>query len=148
MRALVCLLGLVFLLAGCGTERALDADLYRGDGLLQTVQRFFFPDTYWRHKKERLQEQIQKSRALFRVQTQAYRVLLKKRRGEVMQAMSQARASGAEPHTARREVIQTLRSAVDAQRERARQQGKALRHAMALLVQAEAASVRPGWWVL
>ena len=130
------LLGFLF---GCGLESPEEAELYREDSGWQTLQRLFFADLYWKKKIATLQENVAKSREAFESSTQAYHLLLQKRRERVMQAIAQAQKSGSDTDAARRGAIQSLRGTLDPLREEARQKGKTLRHAMALLVQAEQA---------
>ena len=132
--------GFTLFLSACGMEHTVNADLYADDSILQTLQRFFFPADYWEEKKRTLQDKVKQSKAAFQERTQAYHALLQKRRANVMQAIAQAEATGSDPRVARRKAIQALRANVDPLREEARQHGKALRRAMALLVRVEAAA--------
>ena len=134
---LVCLL---FLLSGCGPERAEDAALYAGDTAGQTLQLLFFPEAYWKEKRAVLQRDMQEKQAVFKERAQAYHVLLKQRRESMLQAMSQAKADGSDPRAMRRAVIRAFRDTIDPVRQEARQCGKALRRAMALLSRAEVAA--------
>ncbi len=133
------MVALLSLFSGCGSEPPGEAELYQEDGGWQTLQRLFFADIYWEKKIEILQKNVTKSREAFEKSAQAYHLLLQKRRENVMQAMDHAQVAGLDADVARRAAIQSLRGTLDPLREEARQQGKALRHAMALLIQAEQA---------
>ncbi|MEO5362567.1 MAG: hypothetical protein H7838_02945 [Magnetococcus sp. DMHC-8] len=139
------LVGGLLLLAGCGPEEVanrtdLETELQAGDGTVQTLQRFFFPATYWREKSERLQEQVKQQQAAFNDRARAYHALLQQRRDKVKQAITQAEAVGKAVDEARRTVIQEFRSTLDPVREETRQIGKELRRIMALQAQAEIAA--------
>ncbi len=135
----------MLLLTGCNPDSAvhqtnLEAELHAGDGVGQTLQRFFFPAAYWQEKSRLFQEQVNKQQEAFSERAKAYHLLLGKRREKVNQAISQAEAAGKAGDEARRLVIQEFRAQLDPVREETRQLGKALRHAMALLAQAEIAA--------
>ena len=134
----------VLLLAGCNLEGTVnvgvETELYVSDGLLQTLQRYFFPATYWQEKCAVLQERVQRAQKSFNERTQAYQVLLGKRREQINLAIVRAQAAGKSTDEAQRVVIQEFRALLDPVREEARDQGKELRHAMALLVRAKIAT--------
>ncbi|MEO5350144.1 MAG: hypothetical protein H7836_10920 [Magnetococcus sp. YQC-3] len=138
----IVVLGCLLLLAGCGPEgrAGLDAELYAGDDTVQTLKRYFFPATYWKEKSLLLQERVKQQQEAFNERTRAYHGLLEKRRERVNQVVSQAEAAGKSGDEARRAVIQEYRATLDPVREEARQLGKELRRAMALLAQAEIAA--------
>lgn len=135
----------VLLLGGCGSDgggnrAGLDAELYAGDDVVQTLKRYFFPSAYWKGKSVLFQERVKRHQEAFNERTQVYHALLEKRREKVNQVVSQAEAVGKGVEEARRQVIQEFRGTLDPVREEARQLGKELRRAMALLAQAEIAA--------
>ncbi|WP_130470922.1 hypothetical protein [Candidatus Magnetaquicoccus inordinatus] len=138
------ILFLVVLLSGCGnsatTNNTIEAELLAGDGFLQSLQRYFFPKSYWKSKSEQLVLRVKQHQEAFNEKARQYHQLLSKRREKVNQAIAQAEANGKSVEEARRAVIQEFRESLDPIREETRQLGKELRRVMTLLAQAEMAS--------
>ena len=124
-------------ISGCGPDaEEVSAALYADDGFLRTLQRTVFPETYWQGKVTDLEQEIQSDLVVFQERNHAYHNLLLQRRDTVLQSVAKAKAEGADPRVARRDVIQKYRPTLNPLREQTRQKGKRLRRKMELLLQA------------
>ncbi len=124
---------LLLLVAGCGADVSVDAELYAQDGFIQTLRRTFTPVSYWEGKVTALEAALKVDQVGFKKSNRIYRNKLRERRKAVLTAVNQAESNGQNPRAARRGAIERYRQELDPLRQRTREMGRQLRHRMRLL---------------
>ena len=142
IQSLLPLLLVLSLLAGCGADEAVDAELTAQDGLFLALKRTFAPESYWREKVAEMEVRLQESQEAFKKSNGAYREKLQERRRAVLEAVNRAETSGGNARAARREAIEKYRLILDPLRFETREMGREMRQRMRYLDLARAALKR------
>ncbi|MBF0341111.1 MAG: hypothetical protein HQL95_09155 [Magnetococcales bacterium] len=125
----------LLLLGGCG-ESGQDPVLTAmtaSDTLLERVERFIRPGSYWSRRVTELEKQAEEARKNFESHNQAYHAGLLARREAVHKAVEDARSRQRETREVRQEAIQQYRRDLAHSRDLARDAGRNLRIRLALL---------------
>ncbi|MEO5376425.1 MAG: hypothetical protein H7832_01370 [Magnetococcus sp. DMHC-6] len=138
-RKLFFLFPVLLVLFGCfESSIQIEPEIYQGDSLIETLQRYVTPTIYWQKKVVYYRELVEKERVAFDERNEAYQALLRERRDQVLAAVNNSK-SGGDLQQIRKQVILSYRERMDQLRSQSRQHHRRLGLMLHLLEQSEIA---------